>query len=168
MPNSSSVSSTCPTSPTRPIQAPNGHELLLSLLLPFPFYAGITTRQRPLRYRKFAQVLEFSREPLEPEDAQIAMRLARARRACVTLRLAVQRGLAPSCVLLLFFLASVFLPLPFSTIIVLRIPGGTIDRLVIAVASVKSGILPVFVGKFNAPPLAQATRTMPRPVHRWR
>jgi hypothetical protein len=41
-------------------------------------------------------VLDFGGETLEPEDAEVAVRLARARRARVSLRFAVQRALAPS------------------------------------------------------------------------
>jgi hypothetical protein len=107
-------------------------------------------------------MLDFSREALKPEDAQMAMRLAPTRRARVTLCLAVECGLAPSCTLSPFLPAVLFLflPLLFSAIL-----GGTIDRLAIAIVSVKSGILLVFIGKFNAPPLSQATCTVPKSVH---
>jgi hypothetical protein len=131
----------------------------------------VATGQHPPRYRKVAQMLDFDRDPLEPENAQMAMRLARARRARVTLRLAVQCGVAPSCTLRLFVPAAVFLiflvVILFSAILALSILGGAIDRLVIAVVSVKSGILLVFIGKLDATPLAQATCTVPKPVPRW-
>jgi hypothetical protein len=47
----------------------------------------------------------------------------------------------------------------------LAILDDTIDRVVIAVVSVKPEILLVFVGEFNAPPLAQTT--CPVPVCKW-
>jgi hypothetical protein len=108
-------------------------------------------------------MLDFCREPLEPENAQMTMRLARARRARVTLRLAVQCGLAPSSKRL-FLLAALFL----SFLSVLLFPAiiGAIDRFVIAIVSVKSGVL-IFVGKSNATPLTQATCTLPKPVRGW-
>src|SRR6266403_5294247 len=106
-------------------------------------------------------MLDFSWESLKPEYPQIAMCLARARRARVTLRLAVQCGLAPSCTLPLFLVATFFYSL--------FVFDGTIDCVAIAIVSVKSGILFVFVGEFNTPPLAQVTCTTPVPVplRRW-
>jgi len=38
---------------------------------------------------------------------------------------------------------------------------------VIAVVGVKPGILLIFVGVFNTPPLAQTNFTVPIPVRRW-
>jgi hypothetical protein len=52
--------------------------------------------QRPRRQHKVAQLLDLRGEPPEPEDAKVPVRLARVRRARVSLRLAVQRGLAPA------------------------------------------------------------------------
>jgi hypothetical protein len=111
-------------------------------------------------------MLDFSREALKPENTQMAMCLAPARRARVTLRLAVQCGLAPSCTRSPFLPAVLFhfFPLIVSAIVAPRVLGGTIDRLVVTVVSVESGILLIFVGKFNAPPLSQATCTVPKPV----
>jgi hypothetical protein len=41
-------------------------------------------------------VLDFRREALEPKNTKVTMRLARARRAHVALRFAVQRAHAPA------------------------------------------------------------------------
>ena len=96
------------STPTDPLRAARSHPIAprgpsLPFSLPFAFqlvsllhHPRVLAGQRPPRRHKVAQVLDVGREALEPKYAEVTVRLARARRARVTLRFAVQRGLAPA------------------------------------------------------------------------
>jgi len=126
-------------------------------------------------------VLDFGGETLEPEDAEVTVRLARARRARVSLRFPVQRALAPPfpwrlsissppvvsvCFLFLFFLflflllrlwaSPFFLFFLFFGFFTPRILSGPVDLIV----SVQSGRLVLLVGELNAATLVRAARAV--------
>jgi len=101
-------------------------------------------------------VIDVSREPPEPENAKMAMRLARVRCPRVALRLAVQRALAPACPLTLSFLTPTthLVLFFFLFFLFLSVPAPRIVGLL--VLNVRYRRLLIRIGEIDAWPLAQA------------